>query len=333
MKQLYIALLGISFMQMTKGMEAPKLPALTIVGERTGSIDTSCQTTADLLRNGASLAHIVYTLGGAKRMRPAICTTGPIAYQNNTFLACIQSLTITAPVSSSWTLLAFAIKNLQELHEKQDKTNIKNHTLYIDAIVNPESYESTIFEFFGFKKVGNFFAAGKEQHLYLLDENQELITSRYQPYIPASLSVTITENPVLKLEPTEEEKYWQKFFDSKNKETEAFYNQTPSTDIQKINPSELQTPIPAVAAPMVTAAYPRLIRSAPTEPSSESSSDEMHAVKTSDTLTPRNAKLSALAKLRTKSGKPQKLSRTELEAMQSKTGLFPIRGISKKKDR
>lgn len=258
MKRLGFSLLFVFYAGTILSMETPSSTPIHIIANRTGTIDTSCITHATLVQDKTCLAETSYTLQGHKGIRPLICATGPIAYQNDTFLGRITRMNITQH-SSCLALLAFAIKDLKELHEKQNKTGIQNHTLYIDAIVNPESYESTIFDFFGFKKVGNFFAAGKEQHLYLLDENQELINSRCQPYIPASLSVTITENPVLKLEPTEEEKYWQKFFDDKNKETEAFYNQTPSTDIQKINPSELSTPIPPAAATVKTA-FPRLIR-------------------------------------------------------------------------
>ncbi|GMU18871.1 MAG: hypothetical protein AMXMBFR12_00630 [Candidatus Babeliales bacterium] len=239
----------------SKGMETPKL---TIMGQRTGNIDTRCQTTADLMRGALPLAHIAYTLNGAKGIRPLICAVGPIAYQNEIFLARITELVITKPETSSWALLAFAVKNLKELHEKQNKTDIKNHTLYIDAIINPGSYEQSAFETFGFKKVGNYFATGKEQHIYLLGSDEhEGVNSRWQNFLLPFASIILEEKQ-------HQEEDLQTLLDEQGKRTRSDkpskQKSTPS-HFPIIDPSQLPTPIPAAADP-VYSAYPRLTQNA-----------------------------------------------------------------------
>lgn len=196
MKRIYTAITIVLYAHCIFTMEAPSQPLLlTIVGQRTGTINTSCTTTADLMRDGASLAHIAYSLEGASRIRPLICAMGPIAYQNNLFLGRITHLALTAKESASFSLLAFAIQNLKELHTQQYTTGIKNPNLFIDALVNPGSYEQYAYEAFGFKKVGNWYASGNEQHVYLLDstpEAPETANLRYQHYLLPFLKIDIT---------------------------------------------------------------------------------------------------------------------------------------------
>lgn len=285
MKQLYIVLLAIGFTPTIKGMDTPQ-SALSIVGQRTGDIDKSCTTTADLMRDRTSLGRIVYTLEGIKQHRPAICYGGWMAYQNNPFLARIKSLTMTDPESSSSiALVAFTIKNLKELHEKQNKKDINNHALYIDAIVNPKNSEFFIYEALGFKKVGSLQKIS-EQHIYFLDPRAEIlpvVSSICQRLLTTITSVSIEEKPEQQLvESSDEENPHKKLLaeiDARNAEASrkllddksAQSRAAQPRDSKRLAPpgvavtpsSALPTPIPAAVA---TSTFPRAIRTAGVTP-------------------------------------------------------------------
>lgn len=388
MKLLRIRLIVFVYVNAILSMEAPPSaprPVLNIIAHRTGTIDTSCITQATLVQNEKSLAEITYTLRGQIGQRELNCAVGPIAYLNEVFLGRITNMKLIEASSSSLGLLAFAIKDLKELHEKQDKVGIENHALFIDALVTPGSYESNIFEFFGFKKVADW----AEQHVYLLDstsigqertklcqsflssifmialedksdqkeeiaaiEPKELIELREAAITQSSEYIKIllqqgeefaklsgeieSIRPTPAAAPSSISSDLQQLLQEQGKRTrgDAPKKTNPphikALNLQGINPADLPTPIPAAATAVpVYAAFPRLIRKVPAE-SSESSSEEMHVADTNYALPQREAKLIAIEKLRAQPGKPQKLSRTQLEAMQYKSRLQPIHGISKK---
>lgn len=226
MKHFSFSLTLIFYASSILSMEVPPSTPINIIAKRTGKIDTACITHATLVQNKTCLAEIAYTLRGQIGQRELICAMGPIAYQNEVFLGRITSMKIKEAHRSSLALLAFAIKDLKELHEKQDKTGIQNQTLFIDAVVNPGSYESTVFEFFGFKKVSNL----SEQDIYLLDPSSvgQERTNLCQQFLRSVFMIALEDES------------------DQNKE---------------ILP-ETPTPIPAAAAP-VKAAFPRTIRRAP----------------------------------------------------------------------
>lgn len=385
MKKLRILLFGATCISLG-GMESPHL---SIVGQRTGNLDTSCTTTADLIHNGESVASIVYHLRGNESAGDLLCAMGPIAYQNETFLARITGLAIKSAENSSCSLLAFAIKDLKELHEKQNKDNVKNHTLYIDALVHPESYERIVYEFFGFKKVGNYTQTRPAQHVYLLDPSADGQMDFSSTYVPPISSVSIEEKfeqkPPKSDEPSE-------YFEELRKKALAQYGPeierilqrqeeiqraeltahivSPNTipevvdptyiDLPKlldeqgqrtrgpaqkkstpahlpvIDPSELPTPIPAAAAPVI-AAFPHLIRTVPgskTRKAPETSSSDDDFLPTSaHVLSQRELRKAALAKLAAHRGEKVRLPRAELLAIQHKTGLTPIKPVKKKRDK
>lgn len=174
-------------------METPPPTPIHINALRTGNINSSCTTHATLVQDKRCLAQIEYELRGREGIRQLHWANGPMAYQNDTFLARITQMKLDPTHNCCLALLTFAIKDLKELHEKQDKTGIQNHTLHIDAMVSPGSPESTAFEFFGFKKVSDWYANGFEQHIYLLDPlsvGQER-TSLCQNYLTSVSSITI----------------------------------------------------------------------------------------------------------------------------------------------
>lgn len=223
MKHFIFSLTIIFYINSIVSMEAPPSTPITIIAKRTGNIDTSCTTQATLVQDKTCLAEIAYTLQGHIGQRQLLCAMGPIAYQNEVFLARITSMNIKEAHRSSLALLSFAIKDLKELHEKQDKSDIQNKTLYIDAVVTPGSYESSIFEFFGFKKVSNL----AEQDILLLD--------------PSSVV-------------QERTKLCQEFLKS--------VSLIALKDKSDQNKELLQTPIPAAVKP-THATFPRAIRTVP----------------------------------------------------------------------
>lgn len=272
MKYLSFTLTLIFYASSILSMEGPPSTPINIFAQRTGKIDTFCTTQATLVQNKTSLAQIAYTLRGKIGERELICAMGPIAYQNEVFLGRITSMSITETHDASLALLAFAIKDLKELHEKQDKTGIENHTLFIDAIVNPGSYESTIFDFFGFKKVSNL----SEQDIYLLDPSSvgQERTNLCQQFLRSVFMISLEDKSDQNKEILPEidarneaaakntSGNLQKLLEEQGKLTRGDRPKKPTPShlpMSRIDPSQLPTPIPAAAAP-VKAAFPRLIR-------------------------------------------------------------------------
>jgi hypothetical protein len=330
-------------------METPPPIPIHINALRTGNINSSCTTHATLVQDKRCLAQIEYELRGLQGIRQLHWANGPMAYQNDTFLARITQMKLDPTHNCCLALLTFAIKDLKELHEKQDKTGIQNHTLHIDAMVSPGSPESKAFEFFGFKKVSDWFANGFEQNIYLLDPlsvGQER-TSLCQNYLTSVSSVTIeVKSDQEQSSSTEEENLYKKQLAEIDARNEAAIKNTSSniqqlldeqgkrtrgTRLKKSHPSHLPTskpgfdplklgiPIPAAAAAPVHAAFPRLIPRV-SEPATP-------------TICQEELRKNALGKLRARKGGKAKLPRRELEAMIKKPGYSPITGISKKKDR
>lgn len=74
------------------------------------------------------------------------------------------------------------------------------------------------------------------------------------------------------------------------------------------------------------------VETVPVQDLSISSEEEIPSKPAAPTISKEELRKTALAKLRTRANGKAKLSRTELEEMIAKTGLAPIRGISKKTD-
>ena len=246
--KLFSSILLIAFCAASNCMEAPPSKAsstLSIISQRIGTLDTFCETTAQLLQNDTSLAQVAFTLRG-RNTKYLNHWAGPRAYVNNCFLAHIKNLKVSLDMTDKdqenalHILYAFAISQLKELHKKQNKTDIGNPKLYIDTIVETNRYEKQLFDYFEFEFVENWFRVGNGyETVYLLNDSSETDSLCEKCLLPISI-ITIKSKENLKVENTFcEENQWT----------------------QLVEEHEVSTmPVPAVAAP-VKAAFPRLIRS------------------------------------------------------------------------
>lgn len=274
-----------------KWERAKTLGAFSIAGQRTGNIDQSYKTTAQLLENGTPKAKIGYTLQGEQAPTQASIYLGPAPHINKCFLARITNLEYLTPEDNPLylsALLTFAVNNLKELHSKQKKENHPDKKLYIDTVVPPQDTVLTdIYESFKFKKVDS----GAIGDIYLLEPSDKILKKTLLPSSVIKIEEKSVEefttsseeenNPYKKLlaeitarnhaaaipslEPelvaTEQ---IQKLLDEQGMRTHSVTPKRLAPEGIAVTPSsDLPAPIPA-AATAAHAAFPRLIRTAPT---------------------------------------------------------------------
>lgn len=251
MKKISILLLVATYFP-CESMETPQKspgPFLTIVGQQIGTIDSFCQTTAQLCQDGISLAEISYTLRGHDIIYPNYIydDAKPRAYLQNRFLAHINKITFSDSIKTDEikkhtftnVLLAFAISHLRESHKKQNKEGVQQQNLYIDRAIESESNEKSILDDLGFYQVETKTRPTQNgiinETVYLLDNAPDCLEDtdvKCKNYLLPIFSVTIEEKLVESDEP------------------------------KKATVAQAALPNPAAAAPTI-AAFPRSIRMVP----------------------------------------------------------------------
>lgn len=215
-------------------MEAPResqLQNFSVSGKRSGSVDDSCGTDAQLMNNKIPLANFIYGLQSCRGHSVGrLCYQGPNTNNEQITKCFVGSIVSDFEYNDSandalslQVLLAFAINNLKELHSKQQSCRGKNKELYINAFLRPQDPIRNICQSFGLRKVDNlrmwysslgiYDPKGIEDcyDVYLLDPSTQQqaadVCKRF--LLPASAITIETNSPELSDEKEKEDKTTQ----------------------------------------------------------------------------------------------------------------------------